>query len=113
MLRSITFAAFALASSAAFAAPRPIVAEKDGYRFEYTAEIQGDQVVIKGRDLNEREKFSFVVEPTGSVHGYYGFTPVRFSVPKARQSALFTSLKAQQPATVASAAVAGALPAAN
>lgn len=82
--------------------PEMVVAEKDGFRFEYAKELQpGDRVRIYGRYLDINEAFSFVVEPNGTVHGEVGRVPVRFSVGRKERDRLIASVKAAEPASLA------------
>ena len=108
MLRSIALITLSLmplaAASAASAAPAPIVAEKDGLKFEYTTAVQdGGRVVIDGRLVDEREKFHLVVEPTGFVHGKVGFSPVSFSVSRKARDTLLSEVGGSPTLAVAQA----------
>lgn len=82
--------------------PGMTVAEKDGFRFEYAKELQpGGRVRIYGRYLDINEPFSFVVEPSGTVHGEVGRVPVRFSVGRKDRDRLIASVKGADPISIA------------
>lgn len=108
MLRSIALVttSLLLASPALAADPAMVVAEKDGFRFEYAKELQpGDRVRLYGRYLDNKEDFSFVVEPNGDVHGEVGRTSVSFSVRRRERDRLVASLKRNMPVSVAQSTV--------
>lgn len=104
MLRSIALVTTSLlfASPALAAEPAMVVAEKDGFQFEYAKELQpGDRVRLYGRYLDINQPFSFVVEPNGAVHGEVGNVAVRFSVRRKERESLVASLKRAKPVSVA------------
>lgn len=104
MLRSIALVTTSLfAASAALAAdPVMVTAKKDGVRFEYAKELQpGERVRLHGRYLDNNERFSFVVEPNGDVHGEVGIAAVSFSIGRKERDQLFASVKGAEPASIA------------
>ena len=104
MLRFIALVTTSLlfATPVLAADPAMVVAKKDGFRFEYAKELQpGDRVRIYGRYLDINEDFSFVVEPSGAVHGEVGRVPVRFSVGRKERDKLIASVKRAEPAIMA------------
>lgn len=106
MLRSIAFITLSLTPvAAAVAAPQaPIVAQKDGLRFEYTTAVKdGDRVLIEGKLYNPREKFSLTVEPNGVVHGQVGYSPVSFTVERRQRERLLSEVGGSAPLAVAEA----------
>jgi hypothetical protein len=80
MLRCTTLIAAALVPAAAMAAPVPTIAEKDGYKFEYVTQVEGDKVVLHGKFLDTAEKFTFTVLANGQVYGSVGVRAVEFAV---------------------------------
>lgn len=104
MLRFIALVTTSLlfATPVLAADPAMVVAKKDGFHFEYAKELQpGDRVRIYGRYLDINEAFSFVVEPSGAVHGEVGRVPVRFSVGRKERDRLIASVKAAEPVSIA------------
>ena len=106
MFRAIAFVTLTLTPvAAAIAAPQaPIVAEKDGLRFEYTTAVKdGERVQIEGKLYDPNQKFSFTVEPNGLVHGHVGYSPVSFTVDRKNRERLLTEVGGSAPLAVAEA----------
>jgi hypothetical protein len=108
MLRSIAFIALSLTPvAAAVAAPlTPVVAKKDGFRFEYTTAVKdGERVQIEGKLYDPNQKFSFTVESNGLVHGYVGYSAVSFTVDRKKRERLLAEVGGTAPVAVAEAGI--------
>lgn len=107
MLRYTALIALALAPIApVFAAPAQIVAEKDGYKFEYTSTIApGGKVLIAGRMMNPDAPFTYEIEPNGAVHGYVDGSPVSFSISAGQHDALVAETMDRNGVAVAEAGI--------
>jgi len=96
MLRCTTLIAAALVPAAAMAAPVPTIAEKDGYKFEYVTQVEGDKVVLDGRFLDKAQKFTFTVLANGRVYGSVDGTPVEFAISRKQHDQLVSELATEQ-----------------
>jgi hypothetical protein len=69
------------------------VAEKDGYRFEYTSELTPAGLVrFSGRSLERDGPFDLTMDQKGRVTGEVDGTPVKFSVGKAKRDRIVAGL---------------------
>lgn len=98
MLKSIALLALLLPVAAAAAPTAPFKQmERDGMRFEYSTQLNDrDTIGIKGRFLDNYEKFKLVVKPSGRVTGTMGDRPVDFSIARVDRDNLVAQLKSQQ-----------------
>ncbi len=96
MFKSIALFALALAPSAAFAAtPATQTVSADGYRFEYSTKLAGEDVLIDGRTIGNNEDFHLVVNSKGVVRGNFGYAAVEYRVSKLQRDRLVETLRAK------------------
>lgn len=93
MLRCTALIALALVPATPALAAPTTTATLDGYKFEYATEVaDGGKVVLDGRLLDGPEKFTFVVEANGKVHGNVGGNPVEFEIGRKQHDRLISEI---------------------
>lgn len=108
MLRFATFLAISVFASLtpASAESRRVTGERDGISYEYTTVLRpNEDVLFRGKYLDNSESFTLTVDRRGWVHGDVAGRPVSFAVGKANHDSLVARLKAEAPVAVAQIAM--------
>jgi len=99
MLRFIsTMLLAAIAVPALAAPPQPVMMTRDGFHYQYTSQLKGKLIAIRGEDLDNREAINLLVDSEGRVDGTVGGSHVSFNVPKESRDRIVATLIAA-PAT--------------